>query len=671
MTDRLTITLAQLNPVVGAINGNIDKVREARRQAASVGADLVVCSELVVSGYPPEDLVLKPFFLEKVEDAVRAFAEETADGGPAVLLTAPWRDGGATYNAALLLEGGKIAATRFKRDLPNYGVFDEMRVFAPGPMPGPIDFKGVRIGVPICEDIWTPDVPECLQESGAEILLVPNGSPYDIAKTDQRLQHAVARVTETGLPLVYVNQVGGQDELVFDGASFVINADHSLAVQAVDWTEAVVTTQWRRGDDDVWVCEMGALERPSEDLESIYKAMTLGLRDYVEKNGFPGVLIGLSGGVDSAITASVAVDALGPNRVRCVMMPSPYTSQESLEDAEEAAQLMGVQLDDVGIQPAMTAFDVMLKPIFGDAAADVTEENIQARLDVFFRHIRRRIAKNRLQHDIKRRHRRLNADIVQLHAHQLRGLLRVLQAFLAGIGRRHHHATHPVRPQRIDRHRCGDRRIDTSRKPNQYTRKSIFLHIIPQSQSHGFIDRFEIFRWSLQRTHLAHPDIVITPAPLCGDDRFRPVDCLNRQRMIRVDHEGCPIEDKLILTADLVHIYKRQAGLRHPCHGVLQALIRLRYVVGRAIWHQQDFRPRFLQALGNVRCPDVLTDWHPYPHTFKVDRSRHRPRREHAHLIEDAVIRQVALKPGRGDFAAFQQQRRIIGRTAVAPWCGQ
>ena len=379
MTDRLTITLAQLNPVVGAINGNIDKVREARRQAASEGADLVVCSELVVSGYPPEDLVLKPFFLEKVEEAVQAFAEETADGGPAVLLTAPWRNGGATYNAALLLDGGKIAATRFKRDLPNYGVFDEMRVFEQGPMPGPIDFRGVRIGVPICEDIWTPDVPECLQESGAEILLVPNGSPYDIAKTDQRLQHAVARVTETGLPLVYVNQVGGQDELVFDGASFVINADHSLAVQAADWTEAVITTQWRRGDDDVWVCETGMLEKPSEGLESIYQAMTLGLRDYVEKNGFPGVLIGLSGGVDSAITAAVAVDALGSDRVRCVMMPSPYTSQESLEDAEEAAQLMGVQLDDVGIQPAMTAFEAMLKPIFGDAAADVTEENIQAR----------------------------------------------------------------------------------------------------------------------------------------------------------------------------------------------------------------------------------------------------------------------------------------------------
>jgi len=379
MTDRLTITLAQLNPVVGAITGNIDKVREARIKAAADNADLVVCSELVVSGYPPEDLVLKPFFLDKVEAAVNEFAAETADGGPAVLLTAPWRNDGETYNAALLLEGGKITATRFKHDLPNYGVFDEVRVFESGPMPGPIDFKGVRIGVPICEDIWTPDVPECLEESGAEILLVPNGSPYDIEKTDQRLQHAIARVSETGMPMVYVNQVGGQDELVFDGGSFVINTDHSLAVQAPDWEEAVVTTEWRRGDDDIWVCDGGISEKPSEGLESIYQAMTLGLRDYVEKNGFPGVLIGLSGGVDSAITAAVAVDALGPDRVRCVMMPSPYTSQESLEDAAEAAKLMGVQLDDVGIQPAMSAFEGMLEPIFGDAAADVTEENIQAR----------------------------------------------------------------------------------------------------------------------------------------------------------------------------------------------------------------------------------------------------------------------------------------------------
>ncbi len=379
MTNRLTITLAQLNPVVGAVSGNIDKVRDARRQAAEAGADLIVCSELVVSGYPPEDLVMKPFFLDKVAAAVTAFAAETSDGGPAILLTAPWRDGERTFNAVLLLDGGDVTAVRYKHDLPNYGVFDEVRVFDAGPMPGPMDFRGVRIGVPICEDIWTPDVPECLEESGAEILLVPNGSPFDLEKTDQRLQHAVARVTETGLPLAYVNQVGGQDELVFDGASFVLNADRSLAVQAPDWKEAIVTTEWRRGDNDVWVCEGSRVERPSEGFESVYQAMTLGLHDYVEKNGFPGVLIGLSGGVDSAITGAVAVDALGPERVRCVMMPSPYTSRESLEDAVEAAKLMGVQLDEVGIQPAMTAFEGMLEPIFGDATADVTEENIQAR----------------------------------------------------------------------------------------------------------------------------------------------------------------------------------------------------------------------------------------------------------------------------------------------------
>ena len=379
MTDRLTITLAQLNPVVGAVSGNIDKVRDARRQSAEAGADLIICSELVVSGYPPEDLVMKPFFLDKVAAAVTAFAAETNDGGPAVLLTAPWRDGECTFNAVLLLDGGDVTAVRYKHDLPNYGVFDEVRVFDAGSMPGPMDFRGVRIGVPICEDIWTSDVPECLEESGAEILLVPNGSPFDLEKTDQRLQHAVARVTETGLPLAYVNQVGGQDELVFDGASFVLNADRSLAVQAPDWKEAIVTTKWRRDDNDVWVCESNRVERPTEGLESVYQAMTLGLRDYVEKNGFPGVLIGLSGGVDSAITAAVAVDALGPERVRCVMMPSPYTSRESLEDAEEAAKLMGVQLDEVGIQPAMTAFEEMLEPVFGDTAADVTEENIQAR----------------------------------------------------------------------------------------------------------------------------------------------------------------------------------------------------------------------------------------------------------------------------------------------------
>ena len=379
MTDRLTITLAQLNPVVGDIDGNVERIRAARGEAAAAGADLVVFSELVVSGYPPEDLVLKPFFQDKVEAAVEQLAADTADGGPALLVTAPWRQDGMLYNAALLLDGGKVVTSRFKHNLPNYGVFDEKRVFEAGPMPGPMEFRGVRIGVPICEDIWEPDVPECLEESGAEILLVPNGSPFDTEKIDQRLQLALARVTETGLPLAYINQVGGQDELVFDGASFVLNPDHTLAVQLPDWQDAIVSTNWVRGDDDVWRCEEGARAAPSEGLESIYRAMVLGLRDYVRKNGFPGALIGLSGGIDSALTAAVAVDALGAERVHCVMMPSPYTSDESLEDAGEAAKLLGVKLDNVSIEPAMAAFGGMLDPIFEGAEADTTEENIQAR----------------------------------------------------------------------------------------------------------------------------------------------------------------------------------------------------------------------------------------------------------------------------------------------------
>ena len=237
MTERLTIAFAQCNPVVGDVAGNIGRIRDV--MAACKGVDLIVFSELVVSGYPPEDLVLKTFFQNKIEAAVEELAKETGGGKPALLVTTPWRENGKLYNAVLLLDGGTIAAKRFKYDLPNYGVFDEKRVFAPGPMPGPINFRDVRLGVPICEDIWKPDVAECLQESGAEILLVPNGSPFETDKYHERQMHAVARVTETGLPLVYVNQVGGQDELVFDGGSFVLNGDRSLAAQAPPWREAI------------------------------------------------------------------------------------------------------------------------------------------------------------------------------------------------------------------------------------------------------------------------------------------------------------------------------------------------------------------------------------------------------------------------------------------------
>ena len=377
MTDRLRISFAQCNPVVGDIKGNCDRIRHARAQAS--GADLVVFPELMVCGYPPEDLVRKPFFQDKVMAAVLALAGETDDGGPALLVPTIWRDDGKLYNAIALLDGGQIAATRYKRNLPNYGVFDEVRVFAPGPMPGPVNFRDVRIGLPICEDIWTPDVTECLSESGAEILIVPNGSPFEMDKRDTRQSHAVARVTETGLPLAYLNQVGGQDELVFDGASFILNGDCRLAAQAPDFEETVLETEWRRGDDGGWSCANGSIAKPSEGLESVYLAMVLGLRDYVTKNGFPGIVIGLSGGIDSALSAVVAVDALGADAVHCIMMPSPYTSRESLEDAEAAAKLMGVRYDTIGIEPAMRAFQGMLAPLFGDRPADITEENIQAR----------------------------------------------------------------------------------------------------------------------------------------------------------------------------------------------------------------------------------------------------------------------------------------------------
>ncbi|MDJ0685519.1 MAG: NAD+ synthase [Alphaproteobacteria bacterium] len=382
MTDVLKIALCQINPTVGAITANIDLVRRFRARAAEVGADLAVFSELAVSGYPPEDLVLKPFFLDKIEEAVAVLAAETGDGGPALLLTTPWRPNreaaARPRNAVMLLQAGEIAAARYKVDLPDYGVFDERRVFEPGEMPGPINFKGVRIGVPICEDIWTSDVVECLEESGAELLLVPNGSPFETEKPDFRTQLVAARVVESGLPIAYINQVGGQDELVFDGGSFVLNADCSLALQAPSHEEAMILMEWSRGPDG-WRCAPGPKTPPPDRLEAIYRTLVLGLRDYVEKNRFPGVVLGMSGGIDSALSAAVAADALGPDCVHCVMMPSPYTSVESLEDAAEAARLLGARLDEIAIEPAMSAFQLMLAPVFEDRAPDETEENIQAR----------------------------------------------------------------------------------------------------------------------------------------------------------------------------------------------------------------------------------------------------------------------------------------------------
>ena len=381
MTEELGIALAQINPTVGDILGNLDIIRSARKSVDGT-SDIVVTGELAVSGYPPEDLVLKPAFLEMIETEVNKLALETNDGGPALLIGAPWRENGELFNAALLLADGAVVTKRYKHVLPTYGVFDEDRVFSRGPIPGPIAFKGVRLGVMICEDMWKQDVAEGLQESGAEILIVINGSPYEIDKPDQRMNFAVGRVSETGLPLAYVNLVGGQDELVFDGGSFILNQKHALKAQAKAWEPQLVQSKWALKAEG-WTCNEGTLEINTHDtvgqLHAIYHAIVLGLRDYVNKNSFPGVIMGLSGGIDSALSAAVAVDAIGSENVHCVMMPSPFTSQESLEDAAEIAGILGVAYDIIPIHEAMTAFDKMLTSVFQNYEADATEENIQAR----------------------------------------------------------------------------------------------------------------------------------------------------------------------------------------------------------------------------------------------------------------------------------------------------
>jgi NAD+ synthase len=383
MTDKMTIALATLNPTVGDIAGNVAKISKARARAWA--ADLMVCGELGIVGYPPEDLVLKPALQTRARKAVEELAAETADGGPALLVGTPWVDEGNLYNAVVLLQDGKIKAVRYKHDLPNYGVFDEKRIFTSGPLPGPINFKAksgaeIRLGVLICEDMWKPDVAECLSESGAEILVIPNGSPFEAGKTEVRLNHAVSRVVENKLPLIYVNQVGGQDELVFDGASFALNADCRMVFRAKSWAEDVSITNWSKNEKGLWDCGALTVATDEESFAAIYAAMVVGLRDYIVKNRFPGVILGLSGGIDSALSAAVAVDALGPDKVHSVMMPSRFTSRESLEDAAVVARLLGLRYDTVPIEEAVSAFGHMLGDMFKGREADSTEENIQARI---------------------------------------------------------------------------------------------------------------------------------------------------------------------------------------------------------------------------------------------------------------------------------------------------
>jgi NAD+ synthase len=373
------LALAQSNPTVGDIAGNAARVREARRRAGQAGADLVMFPELFLCGYPPEDLVLKPAFQDACRRACEDLARETGDGGPAVLLGLPWVEGGKLYNAYALLDGGVVQAVRFKVALPDYGVFDEARIFSPGPLPGPVPFRDhVRLGLPICEDIWSEEVAECLAETGAEILLSPNGSPFRRGVGDERMNVAVARVVETGLPLVYLNQIGGQDELAFDGASFVLDADRNLTHQLPAFREALVITDWRR-DGGRWRGETGEAVAVETGDEADYAACVLGLRDYVGKTGFPGVVIGLSGGIDSALCAAMAVDALGADRVTCVMMPSRFTAPQSLTDAEACARALGVRYEAVSIAGTVEAFDAALAELFADREPGVTEENLQSR----------------------------------------------------------------------------------------------------------------------------------------------------------------------------------------------------------------------------------------------------------------------------------------------------
>ncbi|MCP5389502.1 MAG: NAD+ synthase [Novosphingobium sp.] len=378
MTDTLSITLAQVNQTVGDIAGNAAEILAVRARAGKV--DLVAFPEMQLIGYPAEDLILKPSLIERAQAELDRLAQATNDGGPALLVGSVFVRDGALHNGVALLDGGRVTATRFKHELPNYGTFDEKRLFTPGPLPEPVLFRGAMLGLPICEDIWHPDVCRHLADFGAGMFLCVNGSPYEIEKDVLRIEGvAKRRAADTGLPLAYLNRVGGQDELVFDGASFVVNGDGKLAVQMADWEVRETRTNWTRTAKG-WNCDRGEVERLADHPEDVYCAMVLALRDYVNKNGFPGVVLGLSGGIDSAACAAIAVDALGPDRVWAVMLPSRFTSQSSLDDAEACARALGCRYSTIPIQPAVAGFDAMLEGDFADMQVDTTEENIQSRI---------------------------------------------------------------------------------------------------------------------------------------------------------------------------------------------------------------------------------------------------------------------------------------------------
>jgi NAD+ synthase len=378
MTDRFRITLAQLNPVVGDIAGNAARAREAWEKGKAAEADLVALPEMFVTGYNTQDLIEKPIFHQTAIAAIEALATDCADG-PALAIGGPALEGASLYNAYYILRGGKIASRVLKHNLPNETVFDEVRLYDSGPLGGPYSVGNTRIGSPICEDAWHPEVPETLAETGAEFLLVPNGSPYYRGKMDTRFNQMVARVVETGLPLIYLNMVGGQDDQVFDGGSFGLNPGGEMAFHMPVFDECYANIDMVRSDEG-WRIAAGDKAHIPDDWEQDYRCMVQSLRDYCGKTGFGKVLLGLSGGIDSAIVATIAVDALGPDNVRCVMLPSEYTSQHSLEDAEAVAKALGCRFDYVPISQGRQAITETLAPLFEGTQPDVTEENIQSRL---------------------------------------------------------------------------------------------------------------------------------------------------------------------------------------------------------------------------------------------------------------------------------------------------
>ncbi len=369
----MKIAIAQINCTVGDLQGNADKIADYARRARAQGADILLTPELALCGYPPEDLLLRDGFHHACDAVLRNLALEAQ--GITLIVGHPHKIGEDEYNAASVLSDGKIVATYHKHSLPNHSVFDEERYFASGNVPCLLDMGGIRFGILICADVWHEHAAKNAQEAGAQMLLVLNASPYHFDKQAVRYDTVRERIGETGLPVVYANMVGGQDELVFDGGSFTMDAEGRLVNQFAAFDELLGIVELQ--DGKLSAGEQQALLR---DEASIYRALCVGVRDYIGKNHFPGVLLGLSGGIDSALTLAVAVDALGADKVRAVMMPSPYTAQMSKDDSREMVKLLGVRYEELDILAAFTALQDTLAPLFKGLPADTTEENLQARI---------------------------------------------------------------------------------------------------------------------------------------------------------------------------------------------------------------------------------------------------------------------------------------------------